>query len=118
MDKPSIEKFARDLIESPIGALFVTEKFGRLVAACGALVVPYHFNTNVLLAQGVFLWSDPQHKGTGHQVVFALERWAKDQGAQKVLLTTNDTLSGSESARGYLSRRGYIAEETNYVRTI
>ena len=110
--------FAKAMIESPIGAFFVAEKDGELAAAVGLLVVPYHWNFSIKLAQGVLLWANPQYRGAGHRALIAAEAWAKSQGAHKIMLTTNDTIPHATNSRAYFERRGYVPEETNYMRSL
>lgn len=114
MDPVSIAEFAAFTIDA--GALFVEAAQDRLDAACGVMVVPYHFNKNVLFGYGVFLWASKA--GTGNSVVRAAEKWAKERGAKKMLLTNNDTLAAANRAAEYLTARGYKPEETNFVRTL
>lgn len=110
--------FATAMIESPIGAFFVAEKDGELAAVVGLLVVPFHWNFAVKLAQGVLLWVKPKHRGAGHKALIAAEEWARSQGAHKIMLTTNDTIDGADNSRSYFEGRGYVPEETNYMRSL
>lgn len=118
MDQASIAKFAEWLIGLDNGAIMVAEQDSKIIAAGGILVVPYHFNYGVQFGHGVFLWRDVEHPGAGGLVVRRMEDWAKRKGAHKLLLTTNDTIPYGERAARFLERRGYIAEETNFVRTL
>lgn len=117
MDQESISIFAEWLIRNPDGAVMVAEQDSKIIAAGGIVLVPYHFNFNIKFGHGVFLWRDIEHPGAGGLVVRRMEDWAKRKGAHKVLLTTNDTIPYGERAAAFLSRRGYNAEETNFVRT-
>ena len=110
--------FAKAMMGSPIGAFFVAEKDGELAAAVGLLVVPYHWNFSIQLAQGVLLWVKPKHRGAGHKVLLAAEAWAKSRGAHKIMLTTNNMVPHATNSRAYFERRGYVPEETNYMRSL
>lgn len=118
VDHETLVGFFSKLMVEQNSVLMVVEKDGRLAAACGALMAPYHFNQNVQFVYGAFLWSDPAHPGHGARAVAAVENWGRTLGAHKILLTINDTLSGGKRGADFLSHRGYEPEETNYVRTL
>jgi hypothetical protein len=114
MDPETISEFALASITN--GAIFVADRGGTVEAACAMWIVPYHFNKHVKVAYGTFLWA--RVPGLGHKVVVAAEQWAKEAGACKILLTTNDTVYRADRNRSYLETRGYRAEETNFVRPL
>ena len=118
MDPDSITDFATRLLAHEDGTLVVVEDDSQIVAACGAVISPYHFNQSVKFVYGVFLWTDPAHPGAGAKAVRAVEGWGIGKGAHKMLLTINDTLPGAKRGADFLSRRAYKPEETNYVRTL
>lgn len=118
MDPESISAFAARLMVAEGSVLMVVEEDGRLVAACGAMLAPYHFNQKVQFLYGVFLWADRVRPGHGARAVESVEKWGRARGAHKILLTINDTLAVSKRGASFLSRRGYIPEETNFVRTL
>lgn len=118
MDAASIADFASRLMVAEGSILMVVEEDGQLLAACGAMLAPYHFNVNVKFLYGVFLWADRGHPGHGARAVESVEKWGRARGAHKMLLTINDTLAASKRGASFLSRRGYVPEETNFVRTL
>lgn len=78
-------------------------------------VIYTHFFNNELVAQEMFWWVDPGSRGSvGLELLEAFEQWAKDRGADKIIMVS---LELNDVSRVYL-KRGYKPLEHGYVRSL
>lgn len=73
------------LIANPDGVILVAERDG-LVFGMLALLVFLHPMSGETVAQEVFWWLDPAHRGYGVYLLRRGERWARAQGAKRLAL--------------------------------
>lgn len=69
------------LIDSDVGALFVSERDGHVVGMIGLLVFEHPF-TGERAAHELFWWMEPEFRGTGLRLLKVAEQWARDAGAR------------------------------------
>jgi GNAT superfamily N-acetyltransferase len=81
--------------------------------AIGGMMQPLPFDASGKYATELFWWSEG---GEGIRLLNAYEKWAKDNGARNIIVSTIDTIE-SKAAR-ILERRGYTPQETKHVRAI
>jgi RimJ/RimL family protein N-acetyltransferase len=87
------EKLMRFLMENPAGAVFVTERDGVVVGMLGVTAFPHPMSAE-LVAQEVFWWLDPAHRGSGGWLLKRAERWARSLGARRMQM-----MAPAENAR-------------------
>lgn len=96
-----------------VGGLFVVGE--KPVGMIGGIAFPVFFNRGRLMAQELFWWSESA--GAGKALLNAFEAWAKDVGAERVLMMSLDALEGGRVGE-ILKRRGYLPAESNYMKVI
>lgn len=100
------------------GILKVAEN-GSVIGCIGALVFPHWWNKNELVAQELFWWIDEAHRGTsaGIKLLAELEKEAKSQGAEKLMMLCLDDLDGNKVANMY-SKLGYVPQERTFTKVL
>lgn len=114
---PRFETFIQGLMGLEFGKVLVLEHSGRIIGAAGLMHVTVFFAEETLV-QGVFIWSDPSYPGRGAALVRAVEDWARERGADRVLLFANEQNGRAYETSMYLAKRGYIKSETGYTRSL
>lgn len=108
-----VQSYARTvaaLIEH--GVLLVAEKDGRVVGMAAAGVAPAWWNKNVLTAQELWWYVEPDHrKGLGGQLMDALEAAVTDLGVMLFSMSAEEGLRSKALTRLYRAR-GYFPSET------
>jgi hypothetical protein len=114
-DVPYDENTMVDLFIAMVrgGGMFVVGD--KPVGMIGGLVFPVFFNRDKLMAQELFWWSESP--GAGKALLDAFEGWAKDMGAERVVMMALDALEGAKVGE-ILKRRGYKPAESNYMKVI
>ena len=89
----------------------------RAMAAAG--LFPAFMDSQTLMAQELFWWVSPEHRGTGVaiELLEAMENAAKQLGARAMLMLCIDRLDGNKVA-GIYKRRGYRAAERLFMRKL
>ena len=106
-----------DKVKQTIDNLIETESL--LVAGepatgmIGGIIYPHYFNDEVI-AQELFWWVSPLHRGSGIKLLNAFEEWAEKRGADKVMMIS---LEKNDVSRIY-TKRGYSALEHTYEKTL
>jgi GNAT superfamily N-acetyltransferase len=84
-----------------------------------AVLFPSFFDGQTLLAQELFWWVAPEHRGSGValELLDAMEQAARRAGAKALLMLCIDRLDGNKVA-GIYKRRGYRAAERTFMRKL
>jgi GNAT superfamily N-acetyltransferase len=69
--------------------------------------------TGRLYASELFLWVEPEHRGSGVRLIRRGEQWARDQGAEFMHL-----VSPSRAVNALYERLGYTQVETEFQRPL
>lgn len=106
------------LLNTDAAGVFVIEAAGAVVGAAAAIVAPLLFNLKHSIAQELFWYVDPEHRGGSDslRLVAALERWASEHGATLMLMAALE--KSAPGVRRVYARRGYIEQETNFIKGI
>lgn len=114
-DMPYDENTMVDLFITLIrnGGLFVVGD--KPVGMIGGVVFSVFFNRQQLMAQELFWWSESP--GAGKALLDTFEAWAKDMGAEHVVMMALDVLDGARVGE-ILKRRGYLPAESNYMKAV
>ncbi len=114
-DVGSVIDLLERLIVSPEGFLFVADD-GEVRGMAGGMVVPFCYNTAVLIGHEQFFWVEPEARGRDSLELFdALENAARDRGAQGFAMFNIEGLKSDVLARLY-RRRGYKAKENTFMK--
>lgn len=115
-DVPSILEFYIQMLQQGFVVVAETEVEGTLVGMLGALVHPFHLNTNHLVATEGMWWVEPEHQGrrVAGDMMDAMERMAKVAGCSLVVMAKLDT--SPEGLGRYYESRGYRPTETSYIK--
>ncbi|MFM7012462.1 MAG: hypothetical protein ACKO0Z_24565 [Betaproteobacteria bacterium] len=108
-DAEVAEKTLRNLILSDTSVILVNDKCTAMI---GGLVYQNFFGKGIV-AQELFWWAS----SNGLALLQAFEDWAKDMGADKVMMICLEKLSPERVGKIYM-RRGYSPLEHSYVRAI
>lgn len=114
-DPESAAKSFCGMIELPQAGVFVLEVDGEVVGLIAGLVAPYLFNAE-LTGQELLWYVEPAHRG-GRQslrLVRVLEEWARMQGAATFAMAA--LMTSPVGIFDYYESRGYIPQETHFVR--
>jgi len=86
------------------GCLFVAEKGSALIGMAAALKYPHYMNRAQSVAQELFWWVEPEHRGgmVAMRLLMALEQWAAEEGCK--LLTALLKISISDLVIDRLKR--------------
>lgn len=104
-----------NLIEG--GGLFVVGD--PVYGMAAAIAYPQYFNTSRVAAQELFWWVDENARGSGagRELMRALESWARDKGADTMMMVALDDLNGDAVAKMY-ANSGYKPLERNFVKAL
>jgi GNAT superfamily N-acetyltransferase len=99
------------------GCLFVADKSGAIVGMAAALKYPHYMNRAQSVAQELFWWVEPEHRGgmTAMRLLMALEQWATDEGCK---MLTMICLPIDSPAENIYRRFGYRALEKSFVKEL
>lgn len=114
--RASVAAFVRRLRETDV--LLVAEHEGRIIGAAGAAIARHQFNTDVLIAQEMFWYVLPEHrKGSGAQLMAALERAAKNKGATLFVMACIGGKRDAALSRVYRAA-GLTPSELTFIKRI
>lgn len=111
-DPASFAQTLSRLLESPDGAVFVTD--GGMI---GGLAYPLYLNAHHKCGQELFWWVEPERRGRGRDLMATLEDWGRSRGASSFTMIALE--SQRPEAVGRLYRRaGYAPVEHTFVRSL
>lgn len=118
-DKDSLLGFAEMAQESRSVAMFVAEVDGEVVGAVAGICYPHFLNNNRVVAQELFWWVDPEHRGStiGNELHDMLVTWASMNGARAFFMIAINNERSDRIEKLY-KRKGYEPLERTYVRGI
>ena len=118
-DPGSFEVTVQRMMVPESGGLILLAMAGDQPAGmAGVLIYPCFFNLQILFAQEVFYWVEPQHRGHGGPVLLdGLEVVCKGLGANVMILAATSGLRDKALAELY-ARRGYRAGENSFVKAL
>lgn len=110
--------FEHALAGNPL-SFWVALDGGEAVGMMGALRYPLFFNPAMGIAQELFIWVDPQFRGSdaAGMMLSEFENWARDTGAHRVLLTSphNDRI---EAVERLYRAKGFAPMERTFYKDI
>ena len=114
---PHISATLERLLES--GAIFVAEIDGVVRGFIACSIVPAWFNPEIRIALEMAWWMEPDARGRpeGMRLLFAFERWAKEQDAQ-VICMSDISLEDGSPAGSILERLGYSVSERTFLKDL
>jgi GNAT superfamily N-acetyltransferase len=102
----------RRLIDEPYGAIFVSERRGKVAGMIGVCAYP-HLWSGQLIGSELFWWVDPEARGSGIKLLRRAEEWMERNGCSAVqMIAPNDRV-----ARVY-KRLGYAKLEEGWQRAL
>jgi ribosomal protein S18 acetylase RimI-like enzyme len=110
------ESLEATLKNAPDSVFLVVEKDGVLVGMAGAIVYPFYFNLKHRTAQEMFWWVNPEHRGVGGQLFYALMSEVKKMGAESISMIALES-SGDKVIKFY-EKRGFRPSERSFIRRI
>ena len=88
------------LIESVDGIIFV-DGDAKPTGMIGLHLYQHPMSGEVITSE-LFWWVEPDHRGSGMDLLKAAERWAKEHGSSSIqMIAPNDRVSRIYKARGY-----------------
>lgn len=106
----SIERYLSD----PCWTVKVLDEDG-VVGLAIAVVQAFYFNEDEITAQELMWWVDPDSRGGGLRLLYALEGWARDKGAKTLAM---GDVPGLRSLESLYRRRGYEPADNLYIRSL
>lgn len=103
-------------LSTGVGVVFVADTGKRIVGAIGALQFNEP-NCGTLMANEMFWFVDPEHRGCGMDLLNCLEAWAKAIGV-KWLWMNYMIDSMPEKVQAIYQRKGFELAETHWVKEI
>ena len=115
---PFDEERLRNLVEAADNngtAVLVAMVDGRTVGVKALSLSQVWFSPTALVAQELFWWVDPEHRGrgVGRALLEAAEKWAQDKGAKLFLAVIYE---GSERGPSVCERAGYRLFENTWAK--
>ena len=109
----------KSLFESMVkgGSFWVLVSGDEVVGICGALAFPLYFNSDYLLAQELFWYVDPDHRGSGYKLLNSLEEWAKDEGVHTIHMFALEDKS-IETMKKVYAKKGYHPIERTFSKEL
>ena len=84
--------------------------------ALGGVCVP-DCHRECMVASEFFWYVKPEHRGGGIRLLKAFEKWAREQGADRIIMT-HLADSMPEGLKKLYIRLGYEELETNYIKEV
>lgn len=109
-DRETCTDLLTALIENPAGILLVDVDCKAMI---GAMVLPWHFNRNILTAFELFWWAEPD-SGAAMALWQEAEHQARNRGATTFNMAAQEHMRAAALARIY-QRRGYVPSEHVYI---
>lgn len=113
-ERQSVKKLVDLFVENQSALGLVAEEDGKLVGMLGLLIAPHLFNNNVLVAEEIAWWVEPEYrKKIGFQMLDLVEKILEKRGIKHfgMKFLSNENLSPEIMERMY-ARRGYKKTET------
>ena len=100
------------------GLILYAESKGRPAGMVGVVCFPCYFNLNIIFAQELFLWAEPEHRGhLGPQLLDAIELICGDLGVQVMICGSISGLKDKLVGELY-ARRGYRPSESSFIKAL
>ena len=111
-NKECVQEFLLELLNGHI--LMVATKEEEIIGYAGFALVPLPFNSNVQVAQEMFWWGHPDHKGVGSKLLGEIE------GALKgtVDFIVMGDLASSVNLKKFYEGRGYVMTERSFAKEL
>jgi GNAT superfamily N-acetyltransferase len=109
--------FCRQSVAFTLGNLIDNEDSVVLIdgdAVAGALLHPAWFNHDHLTGQELFWWAE---NGNGRQLFAALEKWARDRGADSFAMIALENLR-PDAVGALYKRKGYVPTEHSFLKVL
>lgn len=118
-DEPTCRLTLEHLIQDDSGTIYVMDNGKKPVGMVGALLYPFYMNQNVLQAQELFWWINPENrKGlSGVKLLQGVENWAKEKGAVAFNMMCLEHLEPEKIER-LLTVKGYNKTERHFMRIL
>lgn len=100
------------LIDSPTGALFVSERDGIVTGMIGLLLYTQPLSGEPMASE-LFWWVEPEHRGHGVRLMKQAEAWARAQGA-----TALQMIAPTSEVEQLYQRLGYDRIEVAYQKAL
>ena len=108
----------RMMIPESGGVILLAQNGAGIAGMVGALIYPCFFNVEVLQAQEVFYWAEPEHRGhAGPILIEGIEVVCKGLGARVMIVGSVAGLRDKAVAELY-ARRGYRQGENSFVKAL
>lgn len=115
-DEDACRQYLEKFIAAEHGALFVSERDGRVTAfICGVCVDDPFTNERVGLKSSWIV--NPEFPGDGGRLMLKLESWAREQGADRMIVS-HLTKSLDPDIAKFFEARGYVRTEHKYERML
>lgn len=117
-DDESFQNTVCDLLASDNAALMVleSEDLKPIGMAC-AVLMPLYFNVHHKVAQEMFCWVDPEHRGGGMALFSALENWGILCGAKTMIIASVSGLRDDVLDRKYRAK-GFMPTDNFYTKVL
>lgn len=114
-DDASAEAWFTFLLTQPMGCVLVIEHEGQVVGVTAAVVAPLMFNRAQSMAHEIMWFVAASHRGSRDAIrLFAeLEKEATRRGATIMMMSS---LASNGKVDKFYERRGYIRQETSFVK--
>jgi N-acetylglutamate synthase-like GNAT family acetyltransferase len=110
--------FIDNMLKSKKGQVFMLEKEGKVVGMLGVYACQVFYNSN-LRVQEIFWWVDPEYRNSKDSVKLfnKVEEWAKNIGADEVMVSSTTTMKVNELERFY-TKKGFRKMDITYIRSL
>jgi|SRR5690625_803259 len=103
---------------NPLYKTRVAEKNGAVVGMIG-MMLGFHYEKNTNYIRIVALVVDTKYRkqGIGEKLIVEAEKWAREQGANKVVLNSGNRAERKD-AHHFYTKRGYEGKATGFYKII
>jgi GNAT superfamily N-acetyltransferase len=117
-DPTVVTVIAEKMIEDQASDIFLAFDGDDPVGMAGVTIAPIYFSPGQVMAQELFWWVDPSHrgKGVGRALLDDLETWGKMQGA--VVLNMVALQNDRKRVTSMYRTAGYRQLETTYSKRL
>ena len=118
-DGLSLLKSIHDILAAKRGKVFILEIDKQVAGVVGVTAFPCYFNRKNLRVQEIFWWVDPAYRNTkgSLQLFNKVEKWAKEIGANQVMVSAMANLEPDRLDRIY-TKKGFRKMDINYVKDL
>lgn len=78
VDRESFKGLYQSMVDNQ--SVWVLDLNNEIVGICGAISFPLYFNPAYTIAQELFWYVHPEHRGSGKLLLNHLEDWSKEEG--------------------------------------